>query len=249
MLEILIVDDEERIRATYQNLLQNQGHKTSLASNAVDAKEMLVQHHYDLVLMDINMGSINGEILYEAARSFHPQIKIMVSSVYPIDEQNDRIPRADAYYDKADSLSVLLKTISSLEISPQKSVNKKNILVIDDDRKQRLVYHELLTRAGYYPMEFYDCEKVYSYLEKQIHKIDLIILDLQMPQITGSDFFDYIKTHYPSAKVLISSNYDLSDQETAVFTADAYFDKSDGPNILLSKIDKIFNNQMTQLNI
>jgi hypothetical protein len=41
-------------------------------------------------------------------RTFHKNIKIIVSSVYPIDEQRERIKNADGYFDKSDGKDVLL---------------------------------------------------------------------------------------------------------------------------------------------
>jgi len=61
-----------------------------------------------------------------------------------------------------------------------------------------------------------------------------------MPKVSGDDFFEVIKTKYPETKVLIASNFDIDDQEVRVFAADDYHDKSDGNEVLLEKIEKLF---------
>ena len=44
----------------------------------------------------------------------HQQVKVIVTSVYPLEEQRERIRNADAYFDKSDSHDVLLKLVSNL---------------------------------------------------------------------------------------------------------------------------------------
>ena len=47
-------------------------------------------------------------------------------------------------------------------------------------------------------------------------KIDLIILDLIMPGISGSDTFDRLREINPNAKVLLSSGYSLTGKAQAI---------------------------------
>ncbi len=242
MYKILIVDDEERIRRTFIRLLEGRGYYTLAASNAAEAKDIIVKKNVDLILLDINMGEVDGDIFFEVAHAFHPHIKIIVSSVYPLEEQHELIQGADDYYDKSESLSFLLKKINKALPFRLKKPRKKIILVIDDDQKVRVIYHELLSNAGYNSLEVTDSDKVFDFLQKQIKKIDLIILDLAMPKITGIDFFEVIKEKYPDTRVIISSNYEVEEQEALVFTADDYYDKSDGNEILLKKVAHLIEN-------
>ncbi len=55
-----------------------------------------------------------GADLIELIRSFHHNIKVIVSSVYPIDEQKERVRDADAYFDKSVGIDVLMEIVSSL---------------------------------------------------------------------------------------------------------------------------------------
>jgi CheY-like chemotaxis protein len=187
------------------------------------------------------MGKINGDVFFEVAHTFHPDIKIIVSSVYPLEEQHELIQGADDYYDKSESLGVLLSKIAKTLSHRPKESPKKTILVIDDDQKVRFIYHEILSNAGYVTIEVPDSEKVFDFLKKQIKNIDLIILDLIMPKIMGIDFFEVIKEKYPDAKVIISSNYAVDEQEALVFTADGYFDKSEGTQALKEKVEKVLS--------
>jgi DNA-binding NarL/FixJ family response regulator len=84
------------------------------APNAMEANELLVREKVDVVFLDIKMAEVEGDVLFELLRTFHHSVKVVVSSVYPIEEQKERIKDADAYFDKSDGQDVLLGMVSAL---------------------------------------------------------------------------------------------------------------------------------------
>jgi DNA-binding NtrC family response regulator len=113
-LRLLVIDDEERIRDAYRRLFCHYGFEVITASNATQANDLLVRNKFDIVLLDIKMAEVDGSVLFGIIRTFHKKVKIVVSSVYSIDEQKERIQDADAYFDKSDGKDVLLGLIFSL---------------------------------------------------------------------------------------------------------------------------------------
>lgn len=111
---LLVIDDEAHIRDAYKRLFKHYGFNVLTASNATQANEMLVQNKIDIVLLDIKMAEVDGSILFGLIRTFHRNIKVVVSSVYSVDEQKERIEGADAYFDKSDGKDTLLGIIASL---------------------------------------------------------------------------------------------------------------------------------------
>ena len=111
---LLVIDDEAHIRDAYKRLFRHYGFNVLTASNATQANEMLVQNKIDIVLLDIKMAEVDGSVLFGLIRTFHKNIKVVVSSVYSIDEQKERIEGADAYFDKSDGKDALLGIIASL---------------------------------------------------------------------------------------------------------------------------------------
>ncbi|MEZ4643661.1 MAG: response regulator [Chloroflexota bacterium] len=57
---ILIVDDNEMNRDILARRLKRQGYETVMAENGVVALEMVRQHPFDLMLLDIMMPEMNG---------------------------------------------------------------------------------------------------------------------------------------------------------------------------------------------
>lgn len=236
MRTILIVDDEERIRIMYGRLLTREGFKVLQAANAVHANEILKDNKIDVVLLDINMPDIKGDALFELIRAFHQKTKIIVSSVYPLEDQERMIQGAHDYFDKSESMQVLLQKIKANLPRPERH---KKILVIDDNPQIRNMYRRILREAGYYPIDMSDTSEALDYLKKNIRGIDLVILDLAMPKISGIEFFETIRRTNPQAKVMISSVFSEDQQKYFIFNANDYFDKSMGNKALLEKVEHL----------
>ncbi len=111
---MLVVDDEAKIREAYRRIFVSLGYDVMTASNAVDAQNLLVRNKFDIALLDINMAEVDGSILFELMRTFHKNIKVVVSSVYSIDEQKERVKEAEGYFDKSDGKDALVSLVSSL---------------------------------------------------------------------------------------------------------------------------------------
>ncbi|MDM5201545.1 response regulator transcription factor [Fictibacillus enclensis] len=68
------------------------------------------------------------------------------------------------------------------------------ILIVDDDPHIRELIHVILAKEGLSTVEAADGEAALSLLEK--HKIDLIILDIMMPNMDGYAFCQEVRTYY-----------------------------------------------------
>jgi len=114
MKRILVVEDEDRIRHIYTKFLTEEGFDVIETSNAVDAYDVLVRDKVDLVLLDIKMPQIEGNLLYEILHSFHINNSVLVASVYPVEVQKRLVPGARDYYDKSHGIEVLLDKIKKI---------------------------------------------------------------------------------------------------------------------------------------
>ena len=234
MKTILVVDDEERIRRILWEILNKKGFHVIKAKDAIEAHDILRQGlNIDLILLDINLPAVQGDKLYDVLQAFHKDIKVIVCSVLPYEEQTTRLPGAADYYDKSESFAILLQKIEM--IFSQDILNKK-ILVIDDDPHIRLLYRKVLMSSGYFPIDMGDERDPMRFVKQQIDNIDLVLLDIAMPKVTGLELFELIKVQRPNAKVIITSVFSEDQQKFFIFKADDYFDKSESHKILLEKI-------------
>ena len=81
---ILVVDDEESVRALATHILQRAGFEVVTASNGREAVEVYARRQRDvrLVLLDMTMPHMDGEATFRALRELDPEAQIVVSSGY-----------------------------------------------------------------------------------------------------------------------------------------------------------------------
>jgi DNA-binding NtrC family response regulator len=114
MKRILIIDDEPRISELYTVLLWEEGYEAKYALNAREATNLLIRENFDLVLLDISMAKVDGKIMYEVIREYDRNMKVIVSSVYPIEDQVQIISGASAYHNKSQGVDILITKIKEI---------------------------------------------------------------------------------------------------------------------------------------
>ncbi len=96
----------------------------------------------------------------------------------------------------------------------------------------RLGYHVLCAKTGSEALETYRNNK---------EKIDLVILDMIMPNMGGGAVYDELKKVYPEVKVLLSSGYSLNGQATSILKrgCNGFIQKPFGLDELSKKVREI----------
>jgi two-component system, cell cycle sensor histidine kinase and response regulator CckA len=79
---ILVVDDDDPVRAMLSRLLRTQGHTVLQASNAQEARVLLSEQQPDLVISDIVMPGESGIELRRAIARRWPSIPVILISGY-----------------------------------------------------------------------------------------------------------------------------------------------------------------------
>jgi CheY-like chemotaxis protein len=112
MSTIMVVDDDPAVRSVYKRLLAEEGYRVLEAENGETAvRSILRDKDVDAVLLDIDMPVIDGRALSEMIRLYLPRAKVIVTSVYDVNEQRRLVRKADAYYDKGEGREALLSKI------------------------------------------------------------------------------------------------------------------------------------------
>ncbi len=70
-MNILIVEDNDMNRKVLEGFLEQSGHHLSMANNGEKALEMCQKKHFDLILMDIQMGGMSGLEVTKKIRSMN----------------------------------------------------------------------------------------------------------------------------------------------------------------------------------
>lgn len=105
-----------------------------------------------------------------------------------------------------------------------------------DSLKALISLHEDFKYCG----EAANCKNVLQEIED--HNPDVVLMDINMPEVDGIEGLRLIKTKYPEVKVLMQTAYDDSDK---IFTsikngASGYILKNDKPQRLLQAIEEVY---------
>jgi two-component system, OmpR family, KDP operon response regulator KdpE len=80
-INILVVDDEPPFRKVVQTSLATRGFSVEQASDAEQALEILQQHPFEVVLLDINMPGMGGVEACRRIRALFPSLGIVMATV------------------------------------------------------------------------------------------------------------------------------------------------------------------------
>ena len=81
---ILVIEDEEKVRAVTAKMLETLGYRPIPARNTSAARELLAQECIDLVLSDVVLsGDISGPDFAKEVQTRHPGLPIVFMSGYP----------------------------------------------------------------------------------------------------------------------------------------------------------------------
>ncbi|MDR1894439.1 MAG: sigma-54 dependent transcriptional regulator [Spirochaetales bacterium] len=81
----------------------------------------------------------------------------------------------------------------------------KTILIVDDEPGIRSVLSDIISDEGYEPVCAADGLECFSRLQER--RIDLVILDVWLPQMGGMDVLEKIKEGYPTIEVIVISGH------------------------------------------
>jgi len=112
--------------------------------------------------------------------------------------------------------------VSQKEITEEKKLpgeilkEKEAILLIDDEEMIINVGEEILKTLGYTVLIARSGKEAVEIYKKNQDKIDLVIMDMIMPEMDGGEVYDILKEINPDIKVLLSSGYSIDGQVTEI---------------------------------
>ena len=114
------------------------------------------------------------------------------------------------------------------------TASRPQILVVDDEPSIRECLGMLLVASGY---DVAEAENGVSAL-LQLNTIvpDLIVTDLNMPQMSGLELISHVRSRYPSISIVAMSGDYQGDTVLAGIMADRFYPKAEHPHNLLTTI-------------
>jgi two-component system cell cycle sensor histidine kinase/response regulator CckA len=122
------------------------------------------------------------------------------------------------------------------------------ILLVDDEPMILRVGREILETLGYTILTAQDGTSAIELYKQSKKSIDLVILDMVMPEMSGGEVFDEIKKIDPEVKVLLSSGYSLNGQASRIINRGCvgFIQKPFTIRDISSQLRRIIDKQKTQ---
>jgi len=118
---------------------------------------------------------------------------------------------------------------------------KKNILLIEDDKDISELISYNLKKENFNTITAYDGEEALNLIKDNI--IDLIILDLMLPGVSGIDLLKYIKRNEKTKSILVIIETAKGEENDIVLGlelgADDYVTKPFSPKVLVARIKRL----------
>lgn len=126
-------------------------------------------------------------------------------------------------------------------------MTKANILVVDDEPLERQTLTEILRLEGYYVAAVANGEAALDYL--RTHNVDLLILDLRMPGMSGMDVIKVLSRTFPDVEVILLTAH--GSMETAIealrHRIHDYLLKPSSPTQILEAVEKGLKRRQAKL--
>ena len=197
-LRVLVVEDHETNRTVLENMLGAWGMRVTLASDGLEALDVLRREHelggtFDLALVDMSMPRMNGVQFAKELRASPEWRHLKLMLLSSVSSPDDVRVAHDAGFHRFVSKPVrkveLRQAILGLSALPVRERETplprldQHVLVVEDNPVNQEVIHQMLRRLGCRThLAHSGVEGLRALCE---HRFDLVLMDIQMPGMDG----------------------------------------------------------------
>jgi two-component system response regulator (stage 0 sporulation protein F) len=109
--KILHVDDEQGILLLYKVELEDKGFQIESANSGEEALEKFKANPPDLVILDINMPTMNGIEVLRQMKKMNADLPVILNSAYPEYKEDFASWASEAYIVKSANMDELISTV------------------------------------------------------------------------------------------------------------------------------------------
>lgn len=215
---ILVVDDDEAVRAYSVEALRELGHPTIEAGDAAQALEAL-KAHSDIALLfsDIGLpGGMNGRELADEAQRLRPGLKVLLTTAYAggMLVSGGRLEPGLQLLSKPFTEGALAaKVRAALEGDVAKP---PRILVVEDEVLVRMMIVETLIDVGCRVDEAETASEAIVKFGELSDELDAAMVDIGLPDGRGDGLVSQFRSVRPDLPILLATGYDeVASQEMA----------------------------------
>jgi len=247
MKTVLVIDDDAGFRESLTGVLKHSGYH---ALEAADGREALatierLPTEIDLMIVDLALPEISGLEIIGAVTRGETTIKIIATSGV-FDEAYiemmksagaDESFRKEAVGQPEKWLEIVRRLLGEAEpaaVRPPQRV----VLLVDDDAIVRTYVKRLLQLNGYQVLEAADGADALALLRKLSGAVDVLVTDVKMPGMTGTELVKVAKTEFPNIPVVFISGDFLWDELHVPWQRVVFVQKPFPPEALLNAMEE-----------
>jgi DNA-binding NtrC family response regulator len=200
--KILVVDDEAALRTMLAANLELEGYTIIEAENAERALEVAARERPDLVLTDIRMPGMSGVELFRKLRERGLKMPVVLMTAFALEElvQGALEDGAFAVLPKPFDVDHAVRTVRSAASQPA-------VLVIDDSGSVATTTSAALLATGVSAKSAVEPQEALAAMREG--GIDLCVVDLVMPQMSGPELSRKLRELDPSVSIIAMSAHDV----------------------------------------
>jgi CheY-like chemotaxis protein/signal transduction histidine kinase len=193
--KVLVVEDDYATSKLLSNYLNKWGYEPTIVNSADQALKIIERESFLAILMDIVLPDGSGfELLKQVRENKHSKNTPVIVCSVEAEQQKAFLMGAVEYFVKPIKYKYLVEVLTSYRLKKD-----SNILVVDDDVPTLNLIKQAVEEAGYNPVAESHSSQVMD-LISSMH-LDLAIIDLDMPELSGFDLIKLIKTNPKFSKV------------------------------------------------
>lgn len=100
-----------------------------------------------------------------------------------------------------------------MDVAEQPYKNR-TILIVEDEHLMLRLLEKFFTRNGYRVLSASDGEQAVEIYRHQKPRIDVVLLDMRLPKMTGSEVFRHLKEENTAVKVVMATGFLESEIKT-----------------------------------
>lgn len=199
---VLIIEHDPGLAINIQACARERGFKGIVTNDGTEALKLCQEYAITAVVLDLDLPSADGWQVLSDLKKDDKMASVPVFVVSSLDVKERALALgAEDTLEKPVRSEKLMASFDGLRLPKGAVDTEGKVLIIEDDEKQCYAVQELLEGRGFATASAFNAEEALQQLEQE--NIELVILDLGLPDVPGIELLEQIRDREQSQKMPI----------------------------------------------